>query len=1050
MMHFKKTLALLLAVVMLLGIAPVAAFAETVVTRNKPIDSVSIYGGKVPRLGEQPSYSQSVHTFDEKKFEFVGTPEWYEVRQEQAARKMSSTETYQNGCTYFLKIKLRSIVKAGAPYESYWFTDASVLIPNYVVCYDNNVHHQSYVFTGNGDTNRERTILFLFRFDDTRVLVTFDPNGGVGYMDPVLVRNNYTQLTVPQCDFTKAGVVFKRWKNNNYTNTYYIPGSKEYLQGNTVLKADWGTDHSSQTKLSTVTFTGGELPQFNQHPSYNWSLSGANSAKMEITSVAWHNETTSKVMTASDVFEIGHFYHLYLTVKAKKDCYFPLNNEGTITVTLNGISTSRYGVKTNSVEAGVYIDLAFCCARPFTASNVTFARPFPGDTASKLNVTINGETSTKLKADSVQWYLGDSVYSPGSKLSSTATFEASKSYIAEIKLYGRDWNSDIKTDAKVTYAGHFPMTFIKRVTENGIFVNYYRIKFTLPAIGSQLKSMTQTVYEPQAGGKPNSALLTTSSDYASDFVGWYIYNNGSRGTKLGENDTFVSGQKYIAMVNMTAAPTTYFGENASCFINGVKAKTVGVLNSDGSRYYQVVLGTLPYYSVSFNTDGGTSVASQKVVKGECITKPVNPSKSGYSFAGWYTTAELTTAFNFATQITSNRTLYAKWTENAVHLHNYSILGYNENYHWYECSCGNKNVNLSHVYDNSSDATCNVCGYVRAVEQQHVHAYLYVMCNADYHWYECSCGDKVSYEEHVYDNGSDTTCNVCGYIRSVSVHVHNYLKTASNADYHWYECSCGDKVGFEEHVFDNANDATCNVCGYKREVSDHQHNYIDMIVSADEYDVGYTMHYCEGCDASYTDTYTAPTAKLSLKCAARTAAAEKLGWKKVENANGYQVQISTKDGKKWSTYATIKTNATVNYTFKKLAAGNNYKFRVRFYITVEGKNYYSPWSKTLASPTLPTGTSLSKISAGKKSFSTNWKRNSAVTGYQIQYSLKDDFSGAKTVTIKSNKTLKTTLKKLNAKKVYYVRIRTYKTISKVNYFSVWNNKLGGKAAKVKTK
>ena len=69
----------------------------------------------------------------------------------------------------------------------------------------------------------------------------------------------------------------------------------------------------------------------------------------------------------------------------------------------------------------------------------------------------------------------------------------------------------------------------------------------------------------------------------------------------------------------------------------------------------------------------------------------------------------------------------------------------------------------------------------------------------------------------------------------------------------------------------------------------------------------------------------------------------------------------------------------------------------------------------------------------------------MNGYQVQYSLKSNFSGAKAVTIKSNKTLKTAVKNLGAKKVYYVRIRTYKTIGKVNYFSAWSA-----AGKVKTK
>ena len=141
---------------------------------------------------------------------------------------------------------------------------------------------------------------------------------------------------------------------------------------------------------------------------------------------------------------------------------------------------------------------------------------------------------------------------------------------------------------------------------------------------------------------------------------------------------------------------------------------------------------------------------------------------------------------------------------------------------------------------------------------------------------------------------------------------------------------------------------------------------------------------------------------------------------------------------------LKAGVT-SYTFKKLAAGNNYKFRVRFYIkAADGKNYFSPWSTTLNSPTLPSGTTLTKLTGAKKAFTAQWKKG-ACTGYQVQYSVKSNFSGAKTVTIKNAKTLKTTVKKLNAKKVYYVRIRTYKTISKVNYFSAWS-----KTVKVKTK
>lgn len=67
------------------------------------------------------------------------------------------------------------------------------------------------------------------------------------------------------------------------------------------------------------------------------------------------------------------------------------------------------------------------------------------------------------------------------------------------------------------------------------------------------------------------------------------------------------------------------------------------------------------YTVTFNSNGGSAVASQTVTDGETATEPDDPTKDGSTFAGWYSDEELTTEFNFATPITQNTTLYAKWT-----------------------------------------------------------------------------------------------------------------------------------------------------------------------------------------------------------------------------------------------------------------------------------------------------------------------------------------------------------------------------------------------------
>lgn len=69
----------------------------------------------------------------------------------------------------------------------------------------------------------------------------------------------------------------------------------------------------------------------------------------------------------------------------------------------------------------------------------------------------------------------------------------------------------------------------------------------------------------------------------------------------------------------------------------------------------------------------------------------------------------------------------------------------------------------------------------------------------------------------------------------------------------------------------------------------------------------------------------------------------------------------------------------------------------------------------------------------------WKKQKTqVTGYQIQYSTNKSFSRKTTKTITKNLTTSATYKGLKAKKKYYVRIRTYKTVSGVRYYSSWSS------------
>lgn len=67
------------------------------------------------------------------------------------------------------------------------------------------------------------------------------------------------------------------------------------------------------------------------------------------------------------------------------------------------------------------------------------------------------------------------------------------------------------------------------------------------------------------------------------------------------------------------------------------------------------------FTVTFNSNGGSTVAAIKVDEGGKITLPANPTKADNTFGGWFTDSACTKAFDATAAITADVTLYAKWT-----------------------------------------------------------------------------------------------------------------------------------------------------------------------------------------------------------------------------------------------------------------------------------------------------------------------------------------------------------------------------------------------------
>ncbi len=106
---------------------------------------------------------------------------------------------------------------------------------------------------------------------------------------------------------------------------------------------------------------------------------------------------------------------------------------------------------------------------------------------------------------------------------------------------------------------------------------------------------------------------------------------------------------------------------------------------------------------------------------------------------------------------------------------------------------------------------------------------------------------------------------------------------------------------------------------------------------------------------------------------------------------------------------------------------------------------TPSNNTITQTSTPAKTKVQKISTGKKSITLQWKKISGVTAYQVQIATNKKFTKNKKTVKVSKKSKKTKIKKLKAKKVYYVRVRSYKKVNGKKVYSKWST-----VRKVKTK
>ena len=217
------------------------------------------------------------------------------------------------------------------------------------------------------------------------------------------------------------------------------------------------------------------------------------------------------------------------------------------------------------------------------------------------------------------------------------------------------------------------------------------------------------------------------------------------------------------------------------------------------------------------------------------------------------------------------------------------------------------------------------------------------------------------------------------------------------------------------------------------------SYIDKTVAAGK-KYSYTVRCLSDDELKYVSDYNKIgkaitfAATPALSAVQNTASGIKITWKKAAGASKYRVYRKTGSGR----WVKLADTTSLTYTDKSAKSGTKYTYTVRC-ISSDGKqdtSWYNTTGKFTVFAARPVIGSISSPKA--KQLTVKWKKVTGITGCQIQYSTSSTFaSGNKTVTIKSAKAVSKTIGNLKSRKKYYVRVRTFRTMSSKNYYSAWS-------------
>ncbi|WP_193556127.1 InlB B-repeat-containing protein [Paenibacillus ginsengarvi] len=483
--------------------------------------------------------------------------------------------------------------------------------------------------------------------------VTFNSNGGTAVNSQTVGYNN--RATAP-ANPTRTGYTFGGWYTNTGLTTAFAFTTA--ITGNTTLYAKWTLNNYTVTFESNGgTAVGSQTVGYN-----NKATAPANPTRTGYTFGGWYTNTG---LTTAFAFTTAITGNTTLYAKWTPNHYTVTfnSNGGTAvnsqTVSYNNKATAPANpTRTGYTFGGWYTNTGLTTAFAFTTAITGNTTLYAKWTPNHYTVTFNSNGGTGVSSQTVSY--NNKATAPANPTRTGYTFG------------GWYTNTGLTTAFAFTTAITGNTTLYAKWTLNNYTITFNSNGGT--AVSSQTVSYSNKATAPAAptrtgytfGGWYTNTGLTTAFAFTTAITGnttlyakWTLNNYT---VTFESNGGTAVGSQTVGYNNKATTPTapTRTGYTFGGWYTNTGLTTLYDFNAAITGNTKLYAKWLPNYTVSFNSGGGSAVSSQTVASNGLAAAPAAPTKLGHTFGGWYTTAGLTTPASFATAITGNTILYAKW------------------------------------------------------------------------------------------------------------------------------------------------------------------------------------------------------------------------------------------------------------------------------------------------------------------------------------------------------------------------------------------------------